>query len=366
MNYVIVLLEKWDAEFIIKRFLSYESTKFTMRILATFTIKDSAYENYLNKFTLLSFDYLGEDNKELSLVTYKRYDDDFIKKHLCDECHLRKSVLVFHDNYNGLEPIHTCYCTECLEQKNTKDTNLFNLSFILNNLITKNNQKILDYVFKDFSDLNNKFYGHTIQRASIGGKHYYYLNINDIFSTYWFNKSANNFISYQLNDNLDLYICNYLIFINYISDTDSKKFFINKLLNIIPSDKIEYKKDFIKDLSVSLLEDILVDKNNEKDFKDITIQRSRYKNGLFGQVGSSYKNANVKLVRIEKDNKDFFKGRYKYLYLLYFGYYNLFWNTNKSIENGNYVCNFKVIKHIIYHDYAYTFISDCKMKMKMG
>lgn len=359
---MIVLLEKQDAEFVIKRFLSYENTNFTMKILATFSVKDETSNESLNKFTLLSLDYIGCLNRELSLITYKKYEDDFTKDNKCDRCHKKNSVLVFHDSYNGMDPIYTCYCPECLEQQTKSTTSLFNLKFILNNLINKNNQEILDYIF---SKATNKFYGYDIQKATIDGSNYYYLDINDVFTTIWFSKSFNSFITYHLDDPFDLYICNYLIFVNYISNIDSKKFFIGKLLKIIPDTKIEYRKKFIQDLSVDLLESLVC--STTKDLakqKQITVKHSRYKNALFGKVGTTYKDVHVKLIQIEKDNSDFFKGRYKYLYLLYFGYYNLYWNTNKLIENGNYTCDFKVTKHVTFHDYTYTFIQNCKLKIR--
>lgn len=75
--------------------------------------------------------------------------------------------------------------------------------------------------------------------------------------------------------------------------------------------------------------------------------------GLFG-------NAKVKLLHVPKDHRGFFKGSYKHLYAIYYGPHELLWNTNKAVEDGNYVCSFIVQRSA--HSKGYMFVNNCRLK----
>ncbi len=77
-------------------------------------------------------------------------------------------------------------------------------------------------------------------------------------------------------------------------------------------------------------------------------------------VGQTYKNAKIKLQKIKKDKRGFFKGHYKHLYAIYYGNHSLLWNTNKDVEDGKYICTFTVQRSAL--TWGYMFINNCRLK----
>ena len=92
--------------------------------------------------------------------------------------------------------------------------------------------------------------------------------------------------------------------------------------------------------------------------QEITSIKSKTDNVL--EVGKTYKNAKVKLLHVPKDHRGFFKGSYKHLYAIYYGPHALLWNTNKAVEDGNYVCSFIVQRSA--HSKGYMFVNNCRLK----
>ena len=95
-----------------------------------------------------------------------------------------------------------------------------------------------------------------------------------------------------------------------------------------------------------------------KASKEITAIKSKSDNCLM--VGQTYKNAKVKLQKIKKDKRGFFKGHYKHLYAIYYGSHALLWNTNKDVDDGKYICTFTVQRSAL--TWGYMFINNCRLK----
>ena len=92
--------------------------------------------------------------------------------------------------------------------------------------------------------------------------------------------------------------------------------------------------------------------------QEITAIKSKSDNCLM--VGQTYKNAKIKLQKIKKDKRGFFKGHYKHLYAIYYGNHSLLWNTNKDVEDGKYICTFTVQRSAL--TWGYMFINNCRLK----
>lgn len=92
--------------------------------------------------------------------------------------------------------------------------------------------------------------------------------------------------------------------------------------------------------------------------QEITSIKSKSDNCLM--VGQTYKNAKIKLQKIKKDKRGFFKGNYKHLYAIYYGNHSLLWNTNKDVEDGKYICTFTVQRSAL--TWGYMFINNCRLK----
>ena len=98
--------------------------------------------------------------------------------------------------------------------------------------------------------------------------------------------------------------------------------------------------------------------HTQKQTKEITSIKSKSDNVL--EVGRTYKNAKIKLLHVPKDHRGFFKGNYKFLYIIYYGSHALLWNTNKIVEDGNYTGSFIVQRSA--HSKGYMFVNNCRLK----
>lgn len=397
---MISLVQEDDIKYLTMTYLSNTDVNYILRILKVISCGGCRYY-------LFSFDYMNDKNKDCSLISYKDGGG------ACTCCnHSTHGSLLYLINGDLVT-----LCFDCLQRKHFNFSPELKTSLVASSLAKHNHTDLLDKIFSHW-DTEHKYYGYKVRNISKSGDTYYYLDFMDKYSLHSINPKIHFDVTF--NQAKHLYLYNYLFLLSYLnSDTTKKTYYDNLISNFSQEELKEAKERLIlaglggtksqttkgpsfnqdprtspkesqttgesnvsqdsntspKESSFSqdpltsqkesqtpkessFSQDSPTSQKKSKTSKEITAIKSKSDNCLM--VGQTYKNAKVKLQKIKKDKRGFFKGHYKHLYAIYYGSHALLWNTNKDVEDGKYVCTFTVQRSAL--TWGYMFINNCRLK----
>ena len=366
---MISLVQEDDIKYLTMTYLSNTDVNYILRILKVISCGGCRYY-------LFSFDYMNDKNKDCSLISYKNGSG------ACTCCnHNTHGALLYLINGDLVT-----LCFDCLQRKHFHFSPELKTSLVASSLAKHNHTDLLDKIFSHW-DTEHKYYGYKVRNISKSGNTYYYLDFMDKYSLHSINPKVHFDVTF--NQAKHLYLYNYLFLLSYLnSDTTKKTYYDNLISNFSPEELKEAKERLIlagltetksqipKESSFSqephtspkeesqntkessFSQDSSAHPKESKASKEITAIKSKSDNCLM--VGQTYKNAKVKLQKIKKDKRGFFKGHYKHLYAIYYGSHALLWNTNKDVDDGKYICTFTVQRSAL--TWGYMFINNCRLK----
>lgn len=380
---MISLVQEDDIKYLTMTYLSNTDVNYILRILKVISCDGCRYY-------LFSFDYMNDKNKDCSLIYYKNGGG------ACTCCnHNTHGALLYLINGDLVT-----LCFDCLQRKHFHFSPELKTSLVASSLAKYNHADLLNKIFSHW-DTEHKYYGYKVRNISKSGNTYYYLDFMDKYSLHSINPKVHFDVTF--NQAKHLYLYNYLFLLSYLnSDTTKKTYYDNLISNFSPEELKEAKERLLlagldetkshasQDSSTSSKES---QTQKESSFSQEQRQPSRAEGELGAQrpscltegakrrressnsqeitaiksksdnclmVGQTYKNAKVKLQKIKKDKRGFFKGHYKHLYAIYYGNHSLLWNTNKNVEDGKYICTFTVQRSAL--TWGYMFINNCRLK----
>lgn len=380
---MISLVQEDDIKYLTMTYLSNTDVNYILRILKVISCGGCRYY-------LFSFDYMNDNNKDCSLISYKNGGG------ACTCCnHNTHGALLYLINGDLVT-----LCFDCLQRKHFHFSPELKTSLVASSLAKYNHADLLNKIFSHW-DTEHKYYGYKVRNISKSGNTYYYLDFMDKYSLHSINPKVHFDVTF--NQAKHLYLYNYLFLLSYLnSDTTKKTYYDNLISNFIPEELKEAKERLLlagldetkshasQDSSTSSKES---QTQKESSFSQEQRQSSRAEGALGAQrpscltegakrrressnsqeitaiksksdnclmVGQTYKNAKIKLQKIKKDKRGFFKGHYKHLYAIYYGNHSLLWNTNKDVEDGKYICTFTVQRSAL--TWGYMFINNCRLK----
>lgn len=380
---MISLVQEDDIKYLTMTYLSNTDVNYILRILKVISCGGCRYY-------LFSFDYMNDKNKDCSLISYKNGGG------ACTCCnHNTHGALLYLINGDLVT-----LCFDCLQRKHFHFRPELKTSLVASSLAKYNHADLLNKIFSHW-DTEHKYYGYKVRNISKSGNTYYYLDFMDKYSLHSINPKVHFDVTF--NQAKHLYLYNYLFLLSYLnSDTTKKTYYDNLISNFSPEELKEAKERLLlaglgetkshvsQDSSTSSRESQI---QKESNFSQEQLQSSRAEGELGAQrpscltegakrrressnsqeitsiksksdnclmVGQTYKNAKVKLQKIKKDKRGFFKGHYKHLYAIYYGNHSLLWNTNKDVEDGKYICTFTVQRSAF--TWGYMFINNCRLK----
>lgn len=380
---MISLVQEDDIKYLTMTYLSNTDVNYILRILKVISCGGCRYY-------LFSFDYMNDKNKDCSLISYKNGGG------ACTCCnHNTHGALLYLINGDLVT-----LCFDCLQRKHFHFSPELKTSLVASSLAKYNHADLLNKIFSHW-DTEHKYYGYKVRNISKSGNTYYYLDFMDKYSLHSINPKVHFDVTF--NQAKHLYLYNYLFLLSYLnSDTTKKTYYDNLISNFSPEELKEAKERLLlaglgetkshasQDSSTSSRESQI---QKESNFSQEQLQSSRAEGELGAQrpscltegakrrressnsqeitsiksksdnclmVGQTYKNAKVKLQKIKKDKRGFFKGHYKHLYAIYYGNHSLLWNTNKDVEDGKYICTFTVQRSAL--TWGYMFINNCRLK----
>lgn len=380
---MISLVQEDDIKYLTMTYLSNTDVNYILRILKVISCGGCRYY-------LFSFDYMNDKNKDCSLISYKNGGC------ACTCCnHNTHGALLYLINGDLVT-----LCFDCLQRKHFYFSPELKTSLVASSLAKYNHADLLNKIFSHW-DAEHKYYGYKVRNISKSGNTYYYLDFMDKYSLHSINPKVHFDVTF--NQAKHLYLYNYLFLLSYLnSDTTKKTYYDNLISNFSPEELKEAKERLLlaglgetkshasQDSSTSSRESQI---QKESNFSQEQLQSSRAESELGAQrpscltegakrrressnsqeitsiksksdnclmVGQTYKNAKVKLQKIKKDKRGFFKGHYKHLYAIYYGNHSLLWNTNKDVEDGKYICTFTVQRSAL--TWGYMFINNCRLK----
>lgn len=353
---MIAILKEEDIDLIVKSYMYSDNTNYILRLIKVFS-KES------ERYCLFSFDYMSDQAKNYSLISYKD------KKCTCTCCNhsVQGSMLYL------LEDNLITICFDCLQRKHFSFSPDVNISFVAKLLAKHNHAKMLDKIFSSW-DTEHNYYGYRVRNVSGNEEVFYYLDTQDRYSLH--NIDKNKPFNVTFNNARLLFLYNYYFLmklLKQVSDKEicykvlSKNFSQEELQEVKlalakldQSEKIEIttQPSFSQEQRPNCLTEGAKHRRESSNSQEITSIKSKTDNVL--EVGKTYKNAKVKLLHVPKDHRGFFKGSYKHLYAIYYGPHALLWNTNKAVEDGNYVCSFIVQRSA--HSKGYMFVNNCRLK----
>lgn len=327
---------------------------------------------------------MNDKNKDCSLISYKNGGG------ACTCCnHNTHGALLYLINGDLVT-----LCFDCLQRKHFHFSPELKTSLVASSLAKYNHADLLNKIFSHW-DAEHKYYGYKVRNISKSGNTYYYLDFMDKYSLHSINPKVHFDVTF--NQAKHLYLYNYLFLLSYLnSDTTKKTYYDNLISNFNQEELKEAKERLLlaglgetkshasQDSSPPLKETSLSQdqrqpsraegelgaqrpscltegakrRRESSNSQEITSIKSKSDNCLM--VGQTYKNAKVKLQKIKKDKRGFFKGHYKHLYAIYYGNHSLLWNTNKDVEDGKYICTFTVQRSAF--TWGYMFINNCRLK----
>lgn len=374
---MISLVQEDDIKYLTMTYLSNTDVNYILRILKVISCGGCRYY-------LFSFDYMNDKNKDCSLISYKNGGG------ACTCCnHNTHGALLYLINGDLVT-----LCFDCLQRKHFHFSPELKTSLVASSLAKYNHADLLNKIFSHW-DTEHKYYGYKVRNISKNGNTYYYLDFMDKYSLHSINPKVHFDVTF--NQAKHLYLYNYLFLLSYLnSDTTKKTYYDNLISNFSPEELKEAKERLLLaglDETKSHASQGSSAPPNESNFSQEQRQPSRAEGELGAQrpscltegakrrressnsqeitsiksksdnclmVGQTYKNAKVKLQKIKKDKRGFFKGNYKHLYAIYYGNHSLLWNTNKDVEDGKYICTFTVQRSAL--TWGYMFINNCRLK----
>lgn len=373
---MISLVQEDDIKYLTMTYLSNTDVNYILRILKVISCGGCRYY-------LFSFDYMNDKNKDCSLISYKNGGG------ACTCCnHNTHGALLYLINGDLVT-----LCFDCLQRKHFHFSPELKTSLVASSLAKYNHADLLNKIFSHW-DTEHKYYGYKVRNISKSGNTYYYLDFMDKYSLHSINPKVHFDVTF--NQAKHLYLYNYLFLLSYLnSDTTKKTYYDNLISNFSQEELKEAKERLLlagldetkshasQDSSTPPKESSFSQDfptlSNESSFsqgssthskkshisqkessnsQEITSIKSKSDNCLM--VGQTYKNAKIKLQKIKKDKRGFFKGNYKHLYAIYYGNHSLLWNTNKDVEDGKYICTFTVQRSAL--TWGYMFINNCRLK----
>lgn len=374
---MISLVQEDDIKYLTMTYLSNTDVNYILRILKVISCGGCRYY-------LFSFDYMNDKNKDCSLISYKNGGG------ACTCCnHNTHGALLYLINGDLVT-----LCFDCLQRKHFHFSPELKTSLVASSLAKYNHADLLNKIFSHW-DTEHKYYGYKVRNISKSGNTYYYLDFMDKYSLHSINPKVHFDVTF--NQAKHLYLYNYLFLLSYLnSDTTKKTYYDNLISNFSPEELKEAKERLLlagldetkshasQDFSTSQKESSFSQEQRQptraegelgaqrpscltegakrrresSNSQEITSIKSKSDNCLM--VGQTYKNAKIKLQKIKKDKRGFFKGHYKHLYAIYYGNHSLLWNTNKDVEDGKYICTFTVQRSAL--TWGYMFINNCRLK----
>lgn len=374
---MISLVQEDDIKYLTMTYLSNTDVNYILRILKVISCGGCRYY-------LFSFDYMNDKNKDCSLISYKNGGGT------CTCCnHNTHGALLYLINGDLVT-----LCFDCLQRKHFHFSPEIKTSLVASSLAKYNHVDLLNKIFSHW-DTEHKYYGYKVRNISKSGNTYYYLDFMDKYSLHSINPKVHFDVTF--NQAKHLYLYNYLFLLSYLnSDTTKKTYYDNLISNFSPEELKEAKERLLlagldetkshasQDFSTSQKESSFSQEQRQptraegelgaqrpscltegakrrresSNSQEITSIKSKSDNCLM--VGQTYKNAKIKLQKIKKDKRGFFKGHYKHLYAIYYGNHSLLWNTNKDVEDGKYICTFTVQRSAL--TWGYMFINNCRLK----
>ena len=374
---MISLVQEDDIKYLTMTYLSNTDVNYILRILKVISCGGCRYY-------LFSFDYMNDKNKDCSLISYKNGGG------ACTCCN--------HNTYGALLYLINgdlvTLCFDCLQRKHFHFSPELKTSLVASSLAKYNHADLLNKIFSHW-DTEHKYYGYKVRNISKSGNTYYYLDFMDKYSLHSINPKVHFDVTF--NQAKHLYLYNYLFLLSYLnSDTTKKTYYDNLISNFSQEELKEAKERLLlaglgetkshasQDSSTppkessfsqeqqqpsraegelgaqrpSCLTEGAKRRRESSNSQEITSIKSKSDNCLM--VGQTYKNAKIKLQKIKKDKRGFFKGHYKHLYAIYYGNHSLLWNTNKDVEDGKYICTFTVQRSAL--TWGYMFINNCRLK----
>lgn len=374
---MISLVQEEDIKYLTMTYLSNTDVNYILRILKVISCGGCRYY-------LFSFDYMNDKNKDCSLISYKNGGG------ACTCCnHNTHGALLYLINGDLVT-----LCFDCLQRKHFHFSPELKTSLVASSLAKYNHADLLNKIFSHW-DTEHKYYGYKVRNISKSGDIYYYLDFMDKYSLHSINPKVHFDVTF--NQAKHLYLYNYLFLLSYLnSDTTKKTYYDNLISNFSQEELKEAKERLLlagldetkshdsQDSSTppkessfsqeqqqpsraegelgaqrpSCLTEGAKRRRESSNSQEITSIKSKSDNCLM--VGQTYKNAKIKLQKIKKDKRGFFKGNYKHLYAIYYGNHSLLWNTNKDVEDGKYICTFTVQRSAL--TWGYMFINNCRLK----
>lgn len=369
---MIAILKEEDIDLIVKSYMYSDNTNYILRLIKVFS-KES------ERYCLFSFDYMSDQTKNYSLISYKD------RKCTCTCCKhsVQGSMLYL------LEDNLITICFDCLQRKHFSFSPDVNISFVAKLLAKHNHVEILTKIFSNW-DTEHSYYGYRVRNVSKSEEVFYYLDIQDRYSLHSINK--NKPFNVTFNNARLLFLYNYYLLMKLLKQVSDEEICYKVLSKNFSQEELQEVKLALAKLDQSEKIEITTQpslsqeqrqqrqplraagelgakrpscltegakrRRESSNSQEITSIKSKTDNVL--EVGKTYKNAKVKLLHVPKDRRGFFKGSYKHLYAIYYGPHALLWNTNKAVEDGNYVCSFIVQRSA--HSKGYMFVNNCRLK----
>lgn len=369
---MISLVQESDIKYLTMTYLSNANVNYILRILKVIKSKG-------NRYYLFSFDYMSDKTKNYSLISYKD------KKCTCTCCKhsVQGSMLYL------LEDDLITICFDCLQRKHFSFSPDVNISFVAKLLAKHNHAKMLDKIFSSW-DTEHNYYGYRVRNVSGNEEVFYYLDTQDRYSLHSIDK--NKPFNVTFNNARLLFLYNYYFLMKLLKQVSDKEICYKVLSKNFSQEELQEVKLALAKLDQSEKIEITTQpslrqeqrqqwqpsraagelgakrpscltegakrRRESSNSQEITSIKSKTDNVL--EVGKTYKNAKVKLLHVPKDHRGFFKGSYKHLYAIYYGPHALLWNTNKAVEDGNYICSFIVQRSA--HSKGYMFVNNCRLK----
>lgn len=374
---MIAILKEEDIDLIVKSYMYSDNTNYILRLIKVFS-KES------ERYCLFSFDYMSDKTKNYSLISYKD------KKCTCTCCKhsVQGSMLYL------LEDDLITICFDCLQRKHFSFSPDVNISFVAKLLAKHNHVEILTKIFSNW-DTEHSYYGYRVRNVSKSEEVFYYLDTQDRYSLHSIDK--NRPFNVTFNNARLLFLYNYYFLMKLLKQVSDKEICYKVLSKNFSQEELQEAKLTLASFSQatvvgktndtgkasesfsqeqrqqrqplraagelgakrpSYLTEGAKRRRESNNSQEITSIKSKTDNVL--EVGKTYKNAKVKLLHVPKDHRGFFKGSYKHLYAIYYGPHALLWNTNKAVEDGNYVCSFIVQRSA--HSKGYMFVNNCRLK----
>lgn len=366
---MIAILKEEDIDLIVKSYMYSDNTNYILRLIKVFS-KES------ERYCLFSFDYMSDQTKNYSLISYKD------KKCTCTCCKhsVQGSMLYL------LEDNLITICFDCLQRKHFSFSPDVNISFVAKLLAKHNHVEILTKIFSNW-DTEHSYYGYRVRNVSGNEEVFYYLDTQDRYSLH--NIDKNRPFNVTFNNARLLFLYNYYFLMKLLKQVSDKEICYKVLSKNFSQEELQEVKLALAKLDQSEKIEITTQpslsqeqrhpsraagelgakrpscltegakcRRESSNSQEVTSIKSKTDNVL--EVGKTYKNAKVKLLHVPKDHRGFFKGSYKHLYAIYYGPHALLWNTNKAVEDGNYVCSFIVQRSA--HSKGYMFVNNCRLK----